>query len=143
MSPLRLLLLLLPLLPTIAAAQQPTVDAAATGARIERLPVYDDAGTVIPEELIRQTMKPPSNRRLWLVGSIVGLITFTMATRTDGDCSIYEPCSPREKWRKQWGPWVGFGVGTLVGLSYPTGTDREAAITQIRRERRMGRIELP
>jgi hypothetical protein len=130
------------LLPVAAGGQQPTMDATAVGARVERLPVYDNAGVVISEELIRQTMKPPSARRFFLFGSLAGLIVFTVATRTgDRDCSIYEPCSPREKFKKSWGPWVGFGVGTLVGLSAPTGVDREAAIKQIRRDRLMARME--
>jgi hypothetical protein len=117
------------------------MDATAFGARVERLPVYDEAGALISEELIRQTMKPPSARRFFLFGSLAGLAVFTVATRTgDRDCSIYEPCSPREKFRKSWGPWVGFGVGTLVGLSVPTGVDREAAIKQLRRERRIARL---
>jgi hypothetical protein len=136
--------ILLLLLPTLAAAQQPTVAAATTGVRVERLPVFDDAGEIISEELIRQTMKPPSKRRFFLFGSLAGLAIFTVATRTgDRDCSIYEPCSPREKFRKSWGPWIGFGVGTLVGLAVPTDVDREAAIKKIRHERRTARLGSP
>jgi hypothetical protein len=54
-----------------------------------------------------------------------------------GDCSIYDPCSQREKYFNRGGPFVGLLVGGLIGAALPVGkVDRAEAVEKIRAERR-------
>jgi hypothetical protein len=131
-----LLALLLPVLS--AAAQAPTVDSTAVAARIDRLPVLDDAGDVISEELIQFTMRPPRwVIRRPLLGALTGFVVFALASDPGRNCSPYEPCSPREKWTRDVGPLLGIFVGAVVGIALPDQSiDRWRAVEIIRAERR-------
>ena len=52
-------------------------------------------------------------------------------------CSIYDPCSDREKYYMATVPWLGSLVGFLLTAVAPDyGTDRFDAIEKIRTERR-------
>jgi hypothetical protein len=106
--------------------------------QVDRIAVLDDDGNVIPEELIRATMRPERFRILRpVVGALVGMAIFAAATMPPGDCSIYEPCSPREKYLNGFGPSVGLVVGALIGAALPVGKiDRAEAVEMIRAERR-------
>ncbi|HJQ19659.1 MAG TPA: hypothetical protein VJ867_04860 [Gemmatimonadaceae bacterium] len=102
------------------------------------MPVLDNQGRVIPEDLIRETMRPASTgRRVFnvAVSTLAGLVAFTIATSPpqDDDCSIYAPCTGREKFRYTYGPITGTAVGFLIGLAMPAGkVDRAEAVRRLR-----------
>ncbi len=104
------------------------------------LPVLDDYGQVIPESLIRSRVKSRTGLRIagGLLGGIVGAAIGYAVSVPDGspDCSIYEPCSDREKYYQGALPALGFVLGFLLtGVVPDYDTDRFDAINQIRRER--------
>lgn len=121
-----------------AGAQAPTRDSTAVAMRIERLPVLDYDGNVIPEELISAAMRPGFGRILRpLLGAIVGALAFTATNYGDHDCDIYDPCTPREEWRRNFAPFTGVIVGVLVGAAIPDGAvNRSKAVELIRSRRR-------
>jgi hypothetical protein len=129
------LVLVLPLL-AACAHRAPTYSPAEL--QVDRIAVLDDDGNVIPEELIRATMRPERFRILRpVVGGLAGMAIFAAATMPPGDCSVYDPCSPREKYMYGVGPFVGLLVGGLVGAALPVGkVDRADAVERIRAERR-------
>ena len=99
------------------AAQGPTVGSSATAAR-QLLPVLDDYGQVIAEDSIRATMRPPEPILSRLAAAtIVGAFVFHVVRpkpAKGADCSIYDPCTPREEYYKN--AWVaGAAVGFIVG----------------------------
>ena len=148
MNPKRSLLLLALTVPfALANAQQPTVEATAVAVRAERLPVLDDDGNVISEDAIQQLMRPPKWQiRRPLVGALVGLVMFTLANQPAGnaDCSVYNPCTPREEWRQSGAPLIGLIVGTMLGFATPDGRiDRWRAVEMIREERRNAKAASP
>jgi hypothetical protein len=130
------LVLVLPVLAACAPHRAPTYSPAEL--QVDRIAVLDDDGNVIPEELIRATMRPERFRILRpVVGAIAGMTIFAVATMPPGDCSIYDPCSPREKYMYGAGPFVGLLVGGLIGAALPVGkVDRAEAVEKIRAERR-------
>lgn len=120
-------------------AQQPTVDASAVAMRAQPLPVLDDYGVAISEDLIRATMRGKGRRALLnpLTGALIGLSVFALATNPGLECSIYEPCTPREEFYMNTGPVVGMIVGILVGAALPDGSvNREQAVALLRDRRR-------
>ena len=125
-----------------AAAQVPTVSNTAVAARDEPLPVLDDDGVVIPEPFIEAAMRPPLNGFMrFLARTTMGIAAATfLASRFDTpgrDCSIYEPCSDREKMQKSASPWFGFAIGVMASYAViSTGYDRLEAVERIRAERR-------
>lgn len=135
-APLLLLLLLL-CSAGLIGAQSPTMNPVAVGNRMKPLQVLDDAGNVISEQEIQARLEPRYRRRLYLVGSVGGLIVGAIVgSKPHRACDIYEPCSPRENFRKGNAWWVGMVAGTLLGFSFPDGVNREQAVAKIRAERR-------
>lgn len=124
-------------LPAPTAAQAPVVDSTAVAASIERLPVLDDEGNVIPEGMIQLKMRPAQwGIRRPLVGALVGLVLLAAVTNPGRDCDPYEPCSPRERFMRDTGPVLGLVVGTLIGLTVEDKSiDRWQAVELIRAER--------
>ena len=122
--------------PLALRAQEPAIGDTARNAL--RLPVYDDFGQIIPEDLIRSKMKPRSKG--WMVTNTILVWTaFLVATRPGADCSIYDPCTPREKFRSRHGAWIGLPVGAMLATAINAGVDRERAVSIIRQERRRAR----
>jgi hypothetical protein len=112
------------------------VDASATGVRAVPLPVLDNHGNVIPEDLIRATMQKKQPFWRVVLGALAGGMMFTVVSRPGPDCSIYDPCTPKEKHYKAYAPTVGLFVGALVGAAYATATvDREQAVKLLRERR--------
>jgi hypothetical protein len=133
----RALLLLCPA--ALLGAQPPTANPVAMGNRMEPLQVLDDAGKVITEQEIQARLQPRLGRRFYLVGGISGVVLGAIiGSHPRRDCDIYEPCSPRENFRKDNAWWVGLIAGTLFGASIPDGVNREQAVANIRAERRAG-----
>lgn len=125
-----------------AHAQQPTIDASAIAMRAQPLPVVDDYGQVISEDLIHVTMRDRTGRSLafTVVGALVGVIVFAARTSPSHDCTIYDPCTPQEEYYRDKGPLVGLFVGALVGAAIPNGSvDREGAVKLLRARRRAAR----
>lgn len=123
-------------------AQQPTVEASAVAMRAQPLPVLDHDGQVISEDLIRATMRDRGGRRVLyvLVSAIAGSAVFAALTRPDHDCSIYDPCTPQEKYYRDHAPLVGLFVGSLVGAMIPNySVDRARAVEILRERRRAAR----
>jgi hypothetical protein len=121
----------------LAGAQAPTINPVAMGNRLEPLQVLDDAGRVITEQEIQARLQPRYGRRLYVVGMLAGLLVGTVvSSQPERECSIYEPCSPREEFTKGNAWWVGLVTGTLLGFSIPDGVNREQAVARIRAERR-------
>jgi hypothetical protein len=112
------------------------------------LPVLDDFGIVIPERLIRVRVRPRKGMRvgLGLVGAVAGALIGTALSTPEGnpDCSIYEPCSDREKFYQGTLPVFGFLLGFFLTAVIPDyGTDRFEAIEKIRAERRARQGGIP
>lgn len=121
-----------------AGAQAPTLDSTAVAARVERLAVYDDDGKLISEREILATMRPP-RWGVWrpAVGALTGLLIFVLATNPGSDCTIYDPCTPRERFRRDLGPFIGLAVGAMLGFTIPDqSVDRWQAVEIIRAQRR-------
>src|SRR5688572_3217392 len=73
------LVLVLPVLAACAPHRAPTYSPAEL--QVDRIAVLDDDGNVIPEELIRATMRPERFRILRpVVGAIAGMTIFAVAT---------------------------------------------------------------
>jgi hypothetical protein len=127
-------------LPLAVGAQAPTIDSTAVAMRAERLPVVDNGGNVIPEAAIEARIRPGRWRvTKTLLGALAGLIVFVLATDPSAECLSWDPCTPREEWMSDTGPWVGLIVGGLVGAAIPDGrVDRWRAIEIIRAERSAG-----
>lgn len=112
------------------------------------LPVFDDYGVVISERLIQRnvTSRIGSRIGIGLAGAAAGywLGTVLSAPSGDPDCSIYEPCSEREKFYMVNLPLLGAFVGFLLTAVVPDyDTDRFDAIEKIRMERRARQGGLP
>lgn len=128
-----------------ATAQQPTVANSAVAARGEPLPVYDDDGVIIPEQMIVETMEPRlggvMRSIIRVTSGWVGAAYLQRQAAVHGrDCSIYEPCSEQEKWRMSAAPWFGFAIGVLLSyVALPGGYDRQDAVERIRAERRLAK----
>lgn len=119
--------------PLAVRAQQPAIGDTARSAI--RLPVYDDYGQIIPEDLIQSKLKAPS-KRWWVLHTTLVWVVFVAATRPGADCTIYDPCTPREEFRAQHGLWIGLPVGAMIATAINVGVDRERAVWIIRSERR-------
>lgn len=106
------------------------------------LPVLDDDGKPIPEDLILATMRPANDAkqvRHPLIGGLVGLIVFAVWTDPGHACDEYDPCTPKERWKRDNGNFVGLVVGFLVGLAQADGRiDRAEAVRLLRAERSSG-----
>ena len=126
-------------------AQQDSSSARDTLIAWRPLPVMDHAGNEIPDSLIVATMRP-SRVRTWRVvlGAVTGMIVFAAATVNEHDCSIYDPCSQREKFLASGGWITGMIVGGLVGAATSgNGIDRDRAVEIIRAQRRAQAQEQP
>jgi hypothetical protein len=102
------------------------------------LVLTDVWGRVITEQEIRQHMRLFS----WKTAATTALLGASLglgaATRKDNaDCSIYEPCTEREKYLES-APFVGAIVGFMVGTQFGR-VGRVEAIQEIMAERRGGR----
>lgn len=118
-------------------AQAPTRDSTAVAMSIQRLPVLDYDGNVIPEDSIAAVMRPGGRILRPLLGALVGLIAFTATNQPGFACDIYDPCTPREKWRRDVAPVTGLFVGLMVGIAIPNGSvSRSQAVELIRSRRR-------
>jgi hypothetical protein len=107
------------------------------------LPILDDAGQVITEDEIRAAMNDGNGRRLLYssLGALIGMLVLYNAVpgNVDADCSIYEPCSDREQFYRDWSLGVGAIAGGLIlGMAPEYGRDRYKAVEHIRAIRRGG-----
>lgn len=112
------------------------------------LPVLDDFGAVIPEQLIQRNVTSRMGARIGfgLLGAAAGywLGKVLSVPSGDPDCSIYEPCSEREKYFMANLPVLGALVGFLLTAVAPDyETDRFDAIAKIRAGRRMRQGRVP
>lgn len=110
-----------------------------------RLPVLDDFGQVIPEDSIQLTMRPPQVRAFSLLAVAgLGALVFNglrPQPPRSADCSIYEPCTPREEFYKSRSALIGAVVGFMVGgaIIPDRGIDRWQAVEILRARRRFVR----
>lgn len=106
------------------------------------LPVLDDAGVVITEEQIKAAMSHSGGKALafTLLGAGLGALVMQGVLpqpKGGADCSIYEPCTDREKVYVNVGPWAGALLGAVLMATIPDyGRDRFEAVEHIRRQRR-------
>ena len=121
----------------IAGAQAPSIDSSAVAVRSERLPVLFDDGTVIPEQIITQTMKP--FRMHWWRTVPLTLTSMVVASLVwnrpgYGNCDIYDPCSERTRYLSAHAPVIGFVVGATLSMAWNAAdiVDREKAVRQQR-----------
>ena len=124
---------------TRAGAQQDSARTTANTAVLFRpLPVLDYAGKEIPEDQIQMTMRPGRVRKWRVVtGAFLGMLGFAALTISQHDCTIYDPCTAREKYLETFGWGTGIVVGGLVGAATaPAGIDRWRAIQIIRDQRK-------
>lgn len=120
-----------------ADAQAPTRDSTAVAMSIQRLPVLDYDGNVIPEDSIAAAMRRGGRVMRPLLGALAGLLVFTATNQAGHACDIYDPCTPREKWRRDVAPVTGLLVGLMVGIAMPNGSvNRSQAVELIRSRRR-------
>ncbi|MGK2963593.1 MAG: hypothetical protein ACSLFK_15850 [Gemmatimonadaceae bacterium] len=103
------------------------------------LPVLDDAGNSISESAIKSKMRR-FGAPWWLnpPAFVAGGLSLLVATYSggDNDCSVYEPCTDREKFLRRSSFSVGGVLGVvLVNAIFP-GVNRVAAVEKIRAERR-------
>ena len=108
------------------------------------LQILDDSGKPITESQIRRKMRPSRSR--WVaypMGFIIGgLIVGVAAPRgpSKDNCSIYEPCSDREKFYRSTSILAGGIIGMIFGGAVVAKkVDRIEAIDMIRQERRSTR----
>ncbi|MCA9736031.1 MAG: hypothetical protein R3E98_00335 [Gemmatimonadota bacterium] len=111
---------------------------------VDRLPVYDDAGVVIPYAEISERVSNRSGAA-WVLGMVLGALGGAVGvglTRYDcveDDVYASNRCSPRESAMRVAVPvglsTVGIVLGIVAGVEYERVTWREA-LEQIRRERR-------
>lgn len=120
----------------------PSTTSGSTGARTSAdslLPVLDDDGVVIPEELIRATMRRPGAVRGFAYPVLLGLLGASLASGLEGSsrvCDIYQPCSDRDKFHKHVGPFAFMAAGVALSFALPTGeVTRLQAIQRIRAAR--------
>lgn len=105
------------------------------------LQVLDDYGTPILEVDIRDHMKTGVGR--WLMqplGLVVGAVTMYQAVpkgKSTDNCSVYDPCSDRQKYYRGSAAVVGAIVGVLVVNAAVPERSRTEAIEAIRAERRV------
>ena len=126
--------------PAPSAAQRPSAIAVTATDSLKPLPVLDDFGDMIPESMIQKHMRHGSIRWYmqpfgFIAGGIVAYAAFPHGKSND-NCSIYDPCSDREKFYRGSSFWIGGIVGTLILNAAGAGTSRIQAIEQIRAERR-------
>ena len=124
----------------IPARAQPTFDPVGMRSQgvAQPLPVLDDQGKVIPEDLIRATVHDGGFRDFLnpVLGALFGILVFSSSTQPGHDCSIYDPCTPQEHRYKDLGAFVGMVVGALVGSAFPNGSvDRPEAVRRLRATR--------
>ena len=130
---------------TVAQAQV-SQDATITGIRRpgadSLLPVLDDYGQPIPEDLIRATMRSASTGhkvRMRLGGAVLGALAFALIhprPKDGADCSIYQPCTDQEKFYKDFTWLLGAGVGFTVGWGLETDDVTRWQAVEILRARR-------
>ena len=117
-------------------AQPPTIDSTAVAARAELLSVVDNDGNVIPESEIAARIRPGRWRKTAVaVGALLGLIAFAVTNEPGPQCVGWDPCTPREEWRRDAAPFFGLLIGGLTFAAIPKGVDRWRAIELIRAER--------
>ena len=129
-------------IPLAAHAQRPDrVAVGSTPAAQEPLPLLDDFGTPITEAEIKRYQK--RNKAKWylqpfglIAGAALGYGAVPKGPSED-NCSIYDPCSDREKFYRSSGALVGGVVGILLMNAAGPGLDRYQAIQVIREERRL------
>jgi hypothetical protein len=102
------------------------------------LVLTDPWGRVISEQEIRQRMNSGFSFKNAGYGLLIGLSAGIGAAvkKNDADCSIYEPCTEREKFLQS-APFVGAVIGLFVG-SQIGHISRVDAIQQIMADRRGG-----
>lgn len=127
--------------PAPSAAQRPSAIAVTATDSLKPLPVLDDFGDMIPESMIQKHMRHGSIRWYmqpfgFIAGGIVAYSAFPHGKSND-NCSIYDPCSDREKFYRGSSFWIGGVIGTLILNAAGAGTSRIQAIEQIRAERRV------
>jgi hypothetical protein len=126
--------------PATADAQRPVTVGVTANDSLAPLPVVDDFGDMIPEPLIQSHMR--HGRVRWYmqpVGFIAGgLVAYAGLPhgKSNDNCSIYDPCSDREKFYRESSFWVGGLIGSLLLNAAGPGTTRLQAIERIREERR-------
>jgi hypothetical protein len=126
-----------------ALAQAPTVDASATAVRAVPLPVLDNYGDVIAEDLIRATMRDGSRSLLKpILGAVIGGIVFASIAAPEHACDIYDPCTPQEEFYRDNAPKLGVIAGALIGAAFMMReVDRETAVELLRARPRTQRPE--
>jgi hypothetical protein len=128
--------------PRTAAERLPLVVDRARVAELDSLlPILDDAGQVITEDDIRAAMSDGGGRRLMYttLGALIGALVLYNAVpgNLDADCSVYEPCTEREEFYRDWSVVVGGVTGALItGMAPEYGRDRFEAVEYIRALRR-------
>src|SRR5512146_2821688 len=98
-------------LPAPSAAQRPSAIAVTATDSLKPLPVLDDFGDMIPESMIQKHMRHGSIRWYmqpfgFIAGGIVAYAAFPHGKSND-NCSIYDPCSDREKFYRGSSFWIG------------------------------------
>jgi uncharacterized membrane protein YeaQ/YmgE (transglycosylase-associated protein family) len=133
------------------AQAQATQDAAVAGVRARPsadtlLPVLDDFGQVIPEDLIQSTTRPKNPRRvrinlvLGVVGGAIAGALVHPRPKDGADCSVYEPCTAQERFYNDTSFLVGAVVGLIAGWAFPDGSvSRWQAVELLRAKRRAER----
>lgn len=139
---IRLLALLAALatIPASAGAQRPATAGVTATDSLAPLPVLDDFGDMIPESLIQSHIG--RGRIRWYMqpfGFVAGgFLAYAILPhgKSSDNCSIYDPCSDREKFYRQSSFLVGGIISALLINAAAPGTTRLQAIEGIRQERR-------
>lgn len=105
------------------------------------LQILDNFGLPITESQIQRKMQPARARWAAIpLGFLIGgFLVYSAAPRgsSEDNCSIYEPCSDREKFYRSSAFFAGGVMGMLFGgAAAANKVDRFEAIDMIRQERR-------
>jgi hypothetical protein len=138
--PLLAVLAALVSLPASAGAQRDAAIGITATDSLAPLSVLDDFGDMIPESLIQSHMRHGGVRWYmqpfgFLAGGVVAYAGLPHG-KSSNSCSIYDPCSDREKFYRGSSFWVGGVIGALLLNAAVPGTTRFQAIERIRQERR-------
>lgn len=127
----------------LPAGAQPTIERSATAMASAPLPVLDDYGEPITEEAIAAAVRPKGKTRKLLyplLGILAGMSLMDGSPGMYRDCSIYEPCSDKDRFYQTFGFAFGAVAGGLLGYAIPAGeVTRLEAVQRIRAARRQAR----